>query len=98
MATPAPEAGVPRPPPLAMATSARAEPGGALVRNGTPMALEAVPGFLHELHDIQADTLLRLAMAFVILTAKRSGEVRLAEKAEIRGRSRGSRGPWQCAR
>ena len=50
------------------------------------MALEAVPGFLRDLQDIRADTLLKLAMAFVVLTAKQSGEVRLAEKAEIRER------------
>jgi integrase len=49
------------------------------------MALEAVPGFMRELADIDADPLLRLALAFVVLTAKRSGEVRQARKAWIKG-------------
>jgi integrase len=48
------------------------------------MPVEAVPGFFRELQDIRADVALRLAMAFLILTAKRSGEVRLAERVEIR--------------
>jgi integrase len=68
----------------AVAIAAKALPRQPKSEGHEAMALEAVPGFLQELHDIQADTLLRLAMAFVVLTAKRSGEVRLAEKTEIR--------------
>jgi integrase len=70
----------------AVAIGAKALPRQPKSEGHEAMALEAVPGFLRELQDIRADMLLRLAMAFVILTAKRSGEVRLAEKAEIRER------------
>src|SRR5262249_26434789 len=70
----------------AVMLAARALPRQPKSEGHEAMPLEAVPGFLRELRDIQADALLKLAMAFVILTAKRSGEVRLAEKAEIRDR------------
>ena len=70
----------------AVTIAAKALPRQPKTEGHEAMALEAVPGFLRELHDIQADTLLRLAMAFVVLSAKRSGEVRLAEKTEIRER------------
>jgi integrase len=70
----------------AVAIAAKALPRQPKSEGHEAMALEAVPGFLRELQDIRADMLLRLAMAFVILTARRSGEVRLAEKAEIRER------------
>ncbi|GEP55360.1 tyrosine-type recombinase/integrase [Reyranella soli] len=68
----------------AVAIAARALPRQPKSEGHEAMPMEAVPGFLRELHDIQADPLLKLAMAFVILTAKRSGEVRIAERAEIR--------------
>ena len=70
----------------AVAIAAKALPRQPKSEGHEAMALEAVPGFLRDLQDIQADTLLKLAMAFVVLTAKRSGEVRLAEKTEIRER------------
>ena len=70
----------------AVAIAAKALPRQPKSEGHEAMELEAVPGFLRDLHDIQADVLLKLAMAFVVLTAKRSGEVRLAEKTEIRER------------
>jgi integrase len=68
----------------AVMLAARALPRQPKSEGHEAMPVEAVPGFFRELPDIRADVLLRLAMAFLILTAKRSGEVRLAEKVEIR--------------
>jgi integrase len=68
----------------AVMLAARALPRQPKSEGHEAMPVEAVPGFFRELQDFRADMLLRLAMAFLILTAKRSGEVRLAEKAEIR--------------
>jgi integrase len=64
----------------------QALPKGKRDGKGHPaMRLEDVPGFFRSLHGMsECDILLRCALAFTVLTGKRSGEVRLAKWSEFK--------------
>lgn len=73
---------------LAFQLAAKTMPRPPKPRHFASMEIEAVPGFLRDLADMDVGKSLKLCMAFLVLTGKRSTEARLAdwsEYDEVRG-------------